>query len=188
MKDIFKTLIIGYVFAIVVETINMGIGQGLWRGMFLTVILFYGIFILAGYLYAKKTPNSPGKHFVIFGIVGLICEWLIFGMTPWSGGSPIVVLLIQTGMFSHWATVTFAPRLLLDEEHVDRKFKRGFLIFYCIGMGLVYVIGLCTPEKARWTIMILGNVVVYTILITWYVKYIKSYKSNKMKTNLDLAN
>lgn len=183
MKNIFKTLIIGYLFATVVEIINMGIGKGLWRGMVLTIILFYGAFILIGYWYGQKTVDSPGKHFMIFGIIGLMFEWFIFGMTPWSGKNPIITLLIQIGMFSHWATVTFAPRLLIDKEHVDRKFKRSFLTFYCIGMGLVYVIGLLTPESERWTIMILGNVVVYTILLVWYIKYIKSYTRPSIHVN-----
>ncbi|XMB86018.1 hypothetical protein RJG79_11540 [Mycoplasmatota bacterium WC44] len=175
MKNIIKTLLIGYIFAIVVEAINMGIGQGLWKEMFLTVILFYGIFILIGYWYSKRTPNNPGKHFVIFGIIGLMFEWFIFGMNPWSGGNIFVVILIQIGMFSHWTTTTFAPRLLLDEEHVDRRFKHGFLTFYSVGMGLVYALGMLTPPYTRWTLMILGNILVYTLLLPWYIKYIKSF-------------
>ncbi|XMB67236.1 hypothetical protein RI065_01575 [Mycoplasmatota bacterium zrk1] len=175
MKKYVYTLLIGYFFAFVVEIINMGIGKGLWIEMVFTVLIFYGAFILIGYWYANRTQNSPWKHFVIFGVIGLLFEWFIFGMNPWSGGNFIVVLLIQLGMFSHWATVTFAPRLLLDKEHVNTSLKRRFLTFYIIGMGTVYILGFLTPHYARWSLMILGNIIVYTMLLGWYIKYINSF-------------
>ena len=93
-------------------------------------------------------------------------------MVPWGIGNPIVMILIQTGMFSHWATTTFGPRLLLDENHDVENLKKSFLIFYIIGMGCVYTIGLLA---GNWSIMILGNVFVYTILIVWYVRFIKAH-------------
>ncbi len=174
-KKLLKTLVIGWIFAAIVETINMGIGQGLWIGMILTVLLFYGAFILCGYWYSTKSEEKPLRHFLIFGIIGLIFEWILFGMVPWGIGNPFVMILIQTGMFSHWATVTFGPRFLLDEEHDVQGLKKSYLIFYIIGMSLVFILGFLSPEKARWTVMILGNVVVYTILIRWYVKFIKAH-------------
>ncbi len=175
MSKFIKTLIIGLTFAAIVETINMGIGQGLWIGMILTVLLFYGAFIIVGYWFSTKTEDSPAKHFLIFGLIGLMFEWFIFGMVPWGVGNPLVMILIQVGMFSHWATTTFGPRLLLDEKHDVQGLKKSFLIFYTIGMGMVYIIGFLSPENARWTIMILGNVTVYTILIIWHVKFIKAH-------------
>ncbi len=174
-KKLLKTLVIGWIFAAIVETINMGIGQGLWVGMILTVLLFYGFFILCGYWYSTKSEEQPLRHFIIFGFVGLMFEWFIFGMVPWGIGNPIVMVLIQTGMFSHWATVTFGPRFLLDEEHDVRGLKKSFIIFYIIGMSAVFILGFLSSEKARWTIMILGNVIVYTVLIIWYVKFIKAH-------------
>ena len=100
-------------------------------------------------------------------------EWFIFGMVPWGVGNPIVMILIQTGMFSHWATTTFGPRFLLDEDHNVQSLKKSFLIFYVMGMGAVYIIGFLL--SGNWTIMILGNVIVYTILIIWYVRFIKDH-------------
>ncbi len=175
-KKFIISVLLGWVFAAVVETINMGIGQGLWLGMALTVIFFYGSFSVMGYWFSVKKSDPIWLHFVLFGFIGLMFEWIIFGMVPWGGGNVFVIILNQTGMFSHWATVTFAPRLLLDKSGHLKKFQRNFLIFYIIGMTLVYVIGFLSPSDARFTIMILGNVLVYSALIGWYVRYFRLSK------------
>ena len=71
-KKLLISLGIGWIFAAIVETINMGIGQGLWIGMILTVLLFYGAFILCGYWYSTKSEEKPLRHFLIFGIIGFL--------------------------------------------------------------------------------------------------------------------
>jgi len=175
MSKFIKTLIIGMILSAIVEAINMGIRQGLWVGMILTVLIFYGIFIAFGYWFSLKTEERPAIHFIVFGFIGLMFEWFIFGQVPWVPVHPLIIILIQTGMFSHWATATFGPRFLLDEEHEVQGLKKSYLIFYVIGMSVVFIIGFLSSEKARGTILILGNVVVYIFLIIWYVKFIKAH-------------
>ncbi len=185
MVQFLKTMSVGYLLSFIVEFINMGIGQGEWVGMVLTVLIFYGLFIAVGFALSQWILKNPIAHFLVFGFIGLMAEWFIFGMAPWAGGLPCVMMLIQVGMFSHWASVTFAPRLLLEKDPRYRGLKLRYIISYAIGMGLVFILGLATPAKARWTIMILGNVVVYSFLLVWYVNYIilfyKAKKEEKTK-------
>ena len=170
MSKFIKTLIIGYLFALIVESINMGIGHGEWIGMIFTVLLFYGAFIVLGYLFQDRINESKSLHLIVFGIIGLLLEWFVFNKAPWNGGAVPVIILTQIGMFSHWSTVTFAPRLLLDEEYSSNE-KKSFIIFYIIALTIVFVLGFSSSTDARWTIMILGNLVVYVILLRWYIRY-----------------
>ncbi len=163
-----RFLFIGYVFAFVVESINMGIVQGDWLGMIITVLVFYGLIISISYFTYQKGVSKP-LHFLIFGFLGLLLEWLIFQPNPFSGKLWLVIF-VNLGMFSHWATIAFAPRLLLDEKTPD-KLKKNFLTIMFVGMGVVF--GTTVLSGNNYSTLIIGNIVVYTILLGSYVKYIR---------------
>ena len=161
-----KYLGIGYALSFIVESINMGIGQGNWIGMIYTVILFYGSVILVSYYFTKRNLNN-WTHFIGFGLFGLLLEWIIFQENPFQGNI-IIVLLINFGMFMHWALVAFAPKMLLTEF----KQKKSFVIFYVLAMLAVVIISM-----GNFSLLIIGNVVVYCILFYWVYKYIQQAKS-----------
>ena len=140
----------------------MGIGQGNWLGMVFTVLFFYGAVILVSYFVTTKSINKT-LHFLLFGLFGLFLEWIIFQENPFAGNL-VIVILINFGMFMHWGLIAFAPRMLLD----DFKYKRSFIGFYIIGMLAVLIIG-----GTNFSMLIIGNVLVYTVLYYWVHKYIK---------------
>ena len=162
-----KFLIIGYILSLVVESINMGFVRGNWIGMFLTVLLFYGVIISISFYATQKNINKL-VHFLIFGFMGLQLEWFIFQPDPFSGHI-LVVLLVNLGMFAHWATIAFAPRMLLDEENPEKD-KKLFIRTYFISMLTVFGLGILLGD---YTLMIIGNMVVYSVMLYWYIKYIR---------------
>lgn len=162
-----KFLIIGYILSLVVESINMGFVQGNWIGMFITVLLFYGLIISISFYATEKKINKL-VHFLIFGFMGLQLEWFLFQPDPFSGHI-LIVILVNLAMFGHWATIAFAPRMLTDIENSEKD-KKLFIRTYFISMLFVFSIGILIGD---YSILIFGNVLVYIALMYSYIKYIK---------------
>jgi hypothetical protein len=110
---------------------------------------------------ARRPPAQELLHFFLYGLVGLLIEWFLIGLTPWSNPNahPVVMLLFQLGMFSFWATVAFAPRLFLTPGDVSRRARRAILAFYLPYFFAVYVVALSIAERWR-----LGAVIALIVL------------------------
>jgi hypothetical protein len=165
-------LIIGLVFAAVVEVINMGILGGNWVGMVTTLLIVYSLFVMIGY---KLRNIGPVIQFAIMGAIGLILiEWILIGTPPTGSQSILTLFIFQGGIFIYWATVGVAPRLFLDESENARKIKRGFTRFYLGWFALVYIVGLVfTAGNIRFVFMQTTSALGHLLLLRFYIAYFK---------------
>ena len=99
---------------------------------------------LDGWLIDRLVPRVALRepvYFVTCGLAGLMIEWFLIGLTPWSNpDAPVVLMaLFQVGMFSFWATVAYAPRLLLARDEPGRWARKAVIRFSVGYFALVYV-------------------------------------------------
>jgi hypothetical protein len=175
MKKVLPYLSLGLVLASVIEGINMGILGGNWIGMITTVLFIYSFFIMIGYILRKLRAEL---HLVVMGVVGLVfIEWLLIGTYPSFNQSIVSTLLFQTGMFFFWATVGFAPRLLLDKSANVQPIRSSFSLFYVYWFGIVYIIGLFLLDgNLRFLFMQTTSALGHIILICYYSAYLRSVR------------
>jgi hypothetical protein len=173
MEKVLPYLSLGLVLASVIEGINMGILGGNWIGMITTVLFVYSFFILIGY---KLRNIKAIFHLLIMGVVGLVfIEWILIGTAPKVGQSIVTSLLFQSGMFFYWATVGFAPRLLLDESEDVQTIRNAFSLFYVYWFGIVYIIGLFLLNgNLRFLFMQTGSALGHIILTWYYISYLRT--------------
>ena len=169
MKDAFRYVLIGLFFATVVESINMGVLGGNWGGMVRTVLVVYSVFAFVGF---RLRGVKPLVHLVVMGLIGLVgVEWFLIGTPPRVGDSFLSLFVFQLGIFLYWGTVGFAPRMFLDEGWGGR---RGFLVFYLVWFGVVYLVGLFVfGGSARFGFMQVFSAVGHILLAWFYVGYIR---------------
>jgi hypothetical protein len=170
MRNVFSYLLVGLVLATVVEVINMGILGGNWMGMITTLLLVYSMFILTGYMFRNLRPII---HLSVMGAIGLILiEWILIGTTPSGTQSLISTLIFQAGMFFYWATVGFAPRLLLDVSEIVQPIRRVFSRFYIGWFGMVYVVGVfLLSGNLRFVFMQTTSALGHLFLMWFYIAY-----------------
>lgn len=178
MKNFLKYLGLGLLFSLNVESINMGILQGNWIGMLQTILLVYSVFIVIGFTLQKGLSNKRSAkviHFVINGFIGLvIIEWWLIGTPPSADQTLLTVILFQLGIFIYWATVGFAPRMLLDNHTDSRKIASRFVKFYLIWFLIVYIIGLSLLDgSARFGFMQVFSALGHIILLVFYLPYFR---------------
>ncbi len=107
-------------------------------------------------------------HFLVYGSVGLLMEWTLMGLAPWSDpkANPLAMFVFQLGMFAFWATVATAPRVFLDSR--GRVTRRRILKFYLPYLALTYVLAFSVPAWAKFatiiSLILLGYLIVGTML------------------------
>lgn len=138
-----------------------------------TLVVLFPVFLTLVYFSSKLLdrllPTARGRelvHFFAFGLAGLMIEWFLIGLSPWSNPAANLLLmgLFQLGMFSFWAIVAFLPRLFLNADERSRRFRRRMLAFYFAWFALVYVVALSAPASARFGATIVLIIAGYFIL------------------------
>ena len=106
-------------------------------------------------------------------------EWFLIGLSPWSmvGQGPLpLIFIFQFGMFSFWASVGFAPRLILDgrEEvvHIRKWFKR----FLMLGFLIIYFLTFAVTKQNQFLVSILAVLATFTLCNIFYQKYFRILK------------
>jgi hypothetical protein len=163
MKRYARFVAVGSVFATVEEFLTIVIlKHDVGSYIFSLVVLFpvflsfvYGSARLLGRM-SRTEAQRELVHFFAYGWAGLMIEWYLIGLSPWSNpdANPLLMLVFQLGMFSFWATVAFVPRLFLSSTGADRQCFRSVARFYGAWFGCVYVIGLAAPEHLRFAVVI----------------------------------
>lgn len=178
MSQHIKYILIGLGFATVVEVINMGILQGNWGGMVMTLLVAYTLFISIGYRLQKKYGTTTTRLvivYVIMGALGLIgIEWFLIGTYPNLNQTWVSLFIFQVGIFNYWATVGFGPRLFLDTTTAVKPIQKNFLRFYAVSFAVIYIVGLVLLSgHVRFvfmqTISALGSI----ITIRYFYQYFK---------------
>src|SRR6187431_1425256 len=120
MKSFAKFIGVGSLFATVEEFLTIVILKHDVGSYVFTLIILFPVFLtivfFASKLLDKRWHSEAARqfaHFLVFGGAGLMIEWFLIGLSPWSNpdANPLLMLGFQLGMFSFWSTVSFAPRL-----------------------------------------------------------------------------
>lgn len=184
MKKFLKFIAIGSFFSTVEEFLTVVVLRHDLPSYIFTLLILFPVFLTFVYfssklldrLYAGE-PARELAHYFAFGFAGLMIEWFVIGLSPWSNpdANPFLMLLFQLGMFSFWASVAFAPRLMTSPQELSRNVSRSILMFYLPCFLLIYVIGLAMPqqppERRFWTIIpliLFGYLVVNAFFLTYF--------------------
>lgn len=113
--------------------------------------------------------------FLLSGAAGLMIEWFLIGLSPWSNPDAnwILMILFQAGMFSFWATVGFAPRLFLKSDSNSRKASRQIRRFYASYFLFVYLIAFTLAPTQRFAPVVCLIVLGYWIVCAVLIGYLK---------------
>jgi len=173
-------LAVGSFFATVEEFLTVVVLRRDVASYVFTLVVLFPAFLTLVWASSRLLDRLAGRqttrevlHFLLYGLVGLLIEWFLIGLTPWSNpdAHPALMLLFQLGMFSFWATVAFAPRLFLTPGELSRRARRAILTFYVPYFLAVYVVALVTPERWQFGAVIALVVFGYLALNGFYLAY-----------------
>jgi hypothetical protein len=185
MKKFLTFLAVGSFFSTVEEFLTVVVLRHDVPSYVFTLVVLFPVFLTFVYFSSRLLDRlSGGKparelaHYFAYGFVGLMIEWFVIGLSPWSNpeANPFLMLLFQLGMFSFWASVAFLPRLFMNPQDLSRNISRSILKFYVPFFALVYLLGLSIPpqppEKRFLTIIAL-IVLGYLSLNLFYASYFR---------------
>jgi hypothetical protein len=137
--------------------------------LYLGFVFVFGRFVLERLVRDREAQDVV--HFLTFAAVGLVLEWTLMGLAPWSNpdANPFAMFVFQLGMFAFWGTVATAPRIFLDPRESCRRTRRAVLLFAIPHAALTYSVGLSAPVRLRFPIIIpliiVGYLVIAAILL-----------------------
>lgn len=193
MRRYLAFLLVGSFFSSVEEFLTVAVLRGdLASFGFSLVVVFPGFLTfvyLSSPLLARIHPRRPVQelaHFGVYALLGLGIEWFLIGLSPWSdpGAHPVLMFLFQLGMFSFWATVSFAPRLFLTPGEPARRARRAILRFTIPYFAFVYLVCLALPKEARFLPTIALVVSGYSALNVIYAIYFHRSFADREAGNL----
>jgi hypothetical protein len=164
---------IGSAFATVEEFLTVVVLRHDIPSYLFTLLVLFPSYLTVVYLLGRSldrlVPHHPARDLILLlacGGLGLLLEWTLMGLSPWSdpAANPLLMLGFQLGMFAFWATVATAPRAFLDRSAPDRDARRRILRFSVPYYALVYLVGLSVPQRWRFGAIILSIIVGYSIV------------------------
>jgi len=156
MKKYLAFLGFGSFFSTVEEFLTVVVLRHDVAGYVFTLLVLFPVFLTFVYfssrLLDRLTGSTPAReltHYFAYVLAGLMLEWFVMGLSPWSNpqANSFLMLLFQLGMFSFWASVAFLPRMLTSPDDLSRKLSRSILKFYVPYFVLVYAVGLSVPPQ-----------------------------------------
>ena len=180
LRTFLRFLLIGSFFSTVEEFLTvLVLRQDLGSYLFTLFLLFPGFLSFVWFtsrLLRRIVPFRPRYellHFFIYGVLGLLIEWFVIGLAPWSDpqANPILMLIFQLGMFSFWATVAFAPLLFTNDDPTSRQTRRGLLRFYVPYVLVTYAAAFLAPADLKFAVIIGLIVLGYAFLNVFYARY-----------------
>lgn len=180
----FKFYIIGLTVAFLEEFITQGVLKRNLLGWIIPTIIAFIPFLVAVRLVDKILQKRLGEHravlayYVMAGGIGLMIEWFIIGLSPWSspGSDPLLMLVFQLGMFSFWGSVAFAPRLLLDERNSIVAVRKMYKRFLIAGYAFIYFITVLASGGPQFAVGIISVLATFTLLNFFYFRYFRILK------------
>ena len=128
----------------------------------------------------KAESRAILGYYITCGGIGLMIEWFLIGLAPWSGGlgaDPLLMLVFQAAMFSFWATVAFAPQLILDKRSIVSELRRWYKRFLTIGFVGIYFVTLASAKPNQFLSGIVSVMILFLSLNLLHFKYIRSLES-----------
>ena len=182
MKTSVTFVVIGSIFATVEEFLTVVVLRHDVPSYLFTLLILFPTYLSFVYFssriidrFIRREPAQGLAHLLIYGFLGLLLEWFLMGLSPWSNpaANPVLMLAFQTGMFAFWATVATVPRVFLDQSGYARHARRRILWFFVPYFALVYGVGLSVPEHLRFgtiiPLIVIGYSVVAGLLLMWVV-------------------
>jgi hypothetical protein len=173
---------LGSAFATVEEFLTVVVLRHDVPSYLFTLLVLFPSYLTVVYLLGRSldrlAPHHPARHLIHLlacGGLGLLLEWTLMGLSPWSdpAANPLLMFSFQVGMFAFWATVATAPRVFLDHRGPGRHARQQIVRFFVPYFVLVYGVGLSVPERLRFAIIIplivVGYSVVAALLFKWVV-------------------
>jgi hypothetical protein len=185
MKKFLAFIGIGSIFATVEEFLTVVVLKHDLASYVFTLLILFPVFLTIVYFTSRlldrlfqTEPARELAHYFVYGGVGLMIEWFLIGLSPWSdpNAHPAVMLVFQLGMFSFWATVAFAPRLFLNPDAISRATRKSILRLYIAYFVVVYVVALLIPASIRFIALIALIIFGYLVVNVFFVRYfVKSF-------------
>jgi hypothetical protein len=175
-------LAIGSAFATVEEFLTVVVLRHDVPCYLFTLLVLFPTYLTVVYIFGRSldrlVPDQAARdlvHLLATGGLGLLLEWTLMGLSPWSNpaANPLLMLGFQVGMFTFWATVATAPRAFFDQSGPGRDARRRILRFSVPFLAVVYVVGLSVPRRWRFgtviPLIVVGYSVVAGLLFRWAV-------------------
>jgi hypothetical protein len=182
VKKFLTFIAVGSCFATVEEFLTVVVLKHDLGSYVFTLLILFPAFLSFVYfssrLVDRLVPARPAQellHYFVYGFAGLMIEWFLIGLAPWSdpAANPALMLMFQLGMFSFWATVGFAPRLFSNPGELSRRARRSVLRFYIPYFILVYILSLSVPQSLRFVTIIPLVIFGYLFLSLLYFVYFR---------------
>jgi hypothetical protein len=177
---------IGLLVAALEEFITQGVLKQRYVAWFLPTLIAFGPFlvIVRGLdVWLRRVLSEERALLVFFAVaggIGISFEWLVMGLTPWRDpGAPwAAVAGFQAGMFSFWAHVAFAPRVLTDGREAMASSVRFYRRLLVVGMTLIYAVAFAVPQRARFGATIVSVLAVFLSLNAGAYRYGRDVRDN----------
>ena len=185
MKPIFRFCLLGLLVAFLEEFITQGVlKRSLLSWIIPAFIAFVPFLIIAkligGHLDKKmKSGLAATAYYLVSGGIGLMIEWFLIGLSPWSssGSNPLLMLVFQAGIFSFWGSVAFAPRLLLDKRKAVVVLRKWYKRFLTVGFVTTYILTLTASRQTQLIVGITSVILVFVSLNMFYFRYVRILNS-----------
>jgi len=173
MKQFFKFVFIGILFAAPGEFLGHIIIHNSWYSYFLTMLsyaIFYlPLFYILSSFFKKIIKNEFNWTlfcYIFFGLFGLGVEWFLIHNSPWENPGAS-----QVGMFTFWATLFIGPTILVNLP-LASKLKQNFLRYW-IFYSLIFVLPPLIFHSGK---IIYLSIIVYSfgiwIFNYFYIRYL----------------
>ena len=183
LRNLFRFVAVGSCFATVEEFLTIVVLRRDIASYVMTLLLLFPAWLTFVYFSCKlldrmfqSEPAREAAHFFAFGWLGLMIEWFVMRLSPWSNpdANPLLMAGFQIGMFAFWSTVSTVPRLFRGTESRHRTIRKQILWFYVPYFIFVYVAGLSVRGELQWAVIIsaivLGYVTVNLLIVNYLVR------------------
>ena len=122
--------------------------------------------------------KAVSAYYVISGVIGLMIEWLVIGLSPWSNpaADPLLTTIFQFGIFSFWGSVAFVPKLLLDKRTSIARVRRWYKGYLALGFVSIYLFTSLAPRDTKFVVGIGSVLATFIPLNLFYLKYVRTLR------------
>jgi hypothetical protein len=182
LKPTPKFYVIGLSVAFLEEFITQGVLKRNLVGWIIPAIIAFLPFLIVARLLGKRLEKRLIEsrailaYYLIAGFIGLMIEWFLIGLSPWSNpaADPLLMVIFQLGIFSFWGGVAFAPKLILDVRDSVSRVRRWYKRFLVFGFVSIYLVTFSASRDAKFVAGIGSVLATFLILNFFYFKYIRT--------------
>lgn len=176
--------LVGLAVAFLEEFITQGILKRNLVGWLIPTFIAFVPFLIVvrqiGRVLDRRTLESKAVpyYYLVSGAIGLMIEWLVIGLSPWSNpaANPLLTITFQLGIFSFWGSVALTPRLMLDRRDSVTGVRKWYKLFLASGFASIYLLTSLASRDAKFTVGIGSVLATFIPLNLFYLKYIRTLR------------